>query len=328
LNQVRSLGGDFEDVDARSFAQLPTQVGSHVYLSKRACDHDALVVKFSEAGRAGEEITRAQQIQERVRSLLPEECRELIPEPILHGHIGSLYYLVEREISVTHPRVDWTSWNQLVEACAVSLKALEKVHRVGQVRQHPREPSLLVESLNGQLQPYLQGRFQSIRLRNLDGVCAWLSSVMDANGLEFGLVHGDFHLGNVLLERGPLRVVGIVDWGRAQWDYPLFVDRYTIVLTAFSEYWNIDLGKMVNEALRAARGGGRARWLNDLLQALTWLDPASSTQERAARVVFTWLHHVVGNLVNEDSRRSDFLWMWRNIDTALDGAPMKTGMVS
>ena len=56
------------------------------------------------------------------------------------------------------------------------------------------------------------------RARSIERLERWLRKSLSVPEMEVGWTHGDFHLGNVLIDDRDDRIVGVVDWGRAESD--------------------------------------------------------------------------------------------------------------
>lgn len=127
-------------------------------------------------------------------------------------------------------------------------------------------------------------------------------------------VHGDYWLGNVLVEpaAGEVRVTGIVDWDLAEPTALGATDVLHLLLTARAVAKKHEIGNVISRHLLDPRWSRAERRI--LAAGEVWFEDPS--EERAA-VLLTWLRHLSGNLgqpVGELRRRR---WLRKNVDEVL-----------
>ncbi len=120
--------------------------------------------------------------------------------------------------------------------------------------------------------------------RRLDGALAGAT-------LTRGWTHGDFHVGNLLLDEDRTRITGVFDWGSAHADGPAEIDACTFVLATREALGGPSMGHQVADVLRHGRLPSADR---DLLAA-HGVDPDSGGDPTTLPLL-TWLWHVSGNL--------------------------------
>lgn len=134
----------------------------------------------------------------------------------------------------------------LVEA-AVELAALD--HRKAGLDTFGRPEGFLerqTERWRQQLESY--GRYANwpgpADIPGIEGVARWLEQSLPKGSYRSGILHGDYHIGNVLYRLDSPRLAAIVDWELATIGDPL-LDLAWLVAT-----WPDDTGFLPNPALR------------------------------------------------------------------------------
>jgi hypothetical protein len=158
------------------------------------------------------------------------------------------------------------------------------------------------------------------RARSLDRLAAWLRSSLVGLDLEIGWTHGDFHLGNVLIDDSGRRVVGVIDWGRAESDGLTVLDGFTLVVLERATATGQEIGSYLLELLNDVEQSVLERVHGETLRELQGLLKTDSNIDVRCVLLLTWLKHVANNLKNEDRTRAHALWRLRNVDLVLYGA--------
>lgn len=147
-----------------------------------------------------------------------------------------------------------------------------------------------------------------------------LMGVLTGRRLLVAWTHGDFHPGNVLLERRHGVPLGVVDWAGAVPCGPSAVDRYTFVLTMRHQRQGLPLGRVVADVVRRASLLPEDRWL------LGEAEPSAVDGERlavdsgleTALTLLAWLWHVAGNVTKSSRYGRSHRWMVGNVVPVLD----------
>jgi O-antigen/teichoic acid export membrane protein len=124
--------------------------------------------------------------------------------------------------------------------------------------------------------------------------------------VELSWTHGDFTLGNIVVDGDPATVVGVVDWGSASADGLPEMDTYHLWLTAQAEATGREFGEIVIAAFTSPR-----------LYSNLSLVPTTALRHRDM-VLLTWLNHVAHNIQTNRSYRRQRFWRLANVDIVLD----------
>ncbi|MFI2433608.1 phosphotransferase family protein [Streptomyces sp. NPDC018693] len=120
--------------------------------------------------------------------------------------------------------------------------------------------------------------------------------------------HGDFHPGNVLLDRGQAELSGVIDWGGAIPDGPSLLDCHTFVLTLRHQLGRQQFGRVVADALRDASLLPEDRQMLAEASALP-----SDAESEIAFTLLTWLWHVAGNVAKSARYGRSHRWVADNV---------------
>ena len=153
------------------------------------------------------------------------------------------------------------------------------------------------------------------RREALDGLRRRLHAAWAGREVEVGWVHGDFWLGNVMVDPLTGVAAGIIDW---EW-------------AARDELPAQDLVYACVHARMRASGGELGDVVAEMLQRLVW-DDAELALHRAAHapigsaidpdvLLLVWLRQVAANLVQSPGLAHNLLWVLRNVASVLRALP-------
>ena len=153
------------------------------------------------------------------------------------------------------------------------------------------------------------------RREALDGLRRRLHAAWAGREVEVGWVHGDFWLGNVMVDPATGVAAGIIDW---EW-------------AARDELPAQDLVYACVHARMRASGGELGDVVAEMLQRLVW-DDAELALHRAAHapvgsaidpdvLLLVWLRQVAANLVQSPGLAHNLLWVLRNVASVLRAPP-------
>jgi aminoglycoside phosphotransferase len=234
----------------------------------------------------------------------------LLPETIAAGDVAGGAYLVQRVLPGVNARrllVDGTPAAPLVRAAATGLAPVHAgatTTRVDadSVRLWVEEPCAFVASA-------LRGRRRTRALRRL---AAETAALLDGATVRVGWTHGDFWLGNVLVD-DECTVTGIVDWDCAADAYPPHLDLLHLLLYGRSIRRRRPFGHIVRTAIDSPG------WSESEAQVLAaYGDDYFTNGGSRAAVTLTWLRHVTQNLSQFPYYARAPLWVRRNVDAVLE----------
>ncbi|MFD8734959.1 aminoglycoside phosphotransferase family protein [Streptomyces sp. NPDC059618] len=151
------------------------------------------------------------------------------------------------------------------------------------------------------------------RAAELEALRHRLDAALTGAVLTEGWTHGDYHAGNVLLGRAPLRVTGVFDWSSGRADGPCEIDAYSFVLALRATLTGRPLGVLVAETLRA----GRVPDADRALLAQAGLDPDDGVVDPVAIPLLSWLWHVANNVRKSPRFGLSYGWLTHTVAPVL-----------
>lgn len=283
----------------------------------------ALVLKYTDSAMASAELSTSSAVQEQLTvDTRFSSWSSYIPRVLASGVVGTTTFAIEQRLSsrdgsaVDH---DLAATNSLITD---ALKVIDDFQRVGARHRRVDEDvlgAIVVRPIEVLRSTTPTGVF-GFRARSIDRLGVWLRhSLLDLD-LEVGWTHGDYHLGNVLIDDHGDHVVGVIDWGRAESDGLTILDGFTLIVWERAKIAGKEISTFVLELLRDDRLPPIERAHLDVLTELETLLPRDSSVDLGCLLMLTWLKHVANNLKNEDRSRSHGLWRLRTVDLVLYGA--------
>ena len=228
---------------------------------------------------------------------LPAAVADRVPWLLARGRTGLADWSLERRLPGTRPAAGLP--DQLARDCLEFLVAL---HRAPGGESGGQSLSELAEIAAGVCGRDGAGRARSLAAR-LDAALA---------GVRRGFGHGDFFAGNLLAEDG--RLTGVLDWDAAGPGRLPLVDLLHLELTQRGYGTDNEWGPtLLEHLLPAARDGGGEhvrRYCRNV-----GLDPHPRLLE--GLVLSYWLGYVAYQLRTHPARRSEPLWIERNVEGIL-----------
>jgi thiamine kinase-like enzyme len=131
--------------------------------------------------------------------------------------------------------------------------------------------------------------------------------------LRVSWVHGDFWLGNVLVEGDGASVTGIVDWDFAGSNELPVLDLLHLVVYTRTLVQRRELGGVVRNLVESEG------WSPRELSMLRSCDPQLSRDGHYARaaLLLSWLRHLASNLAQSDRYLHSHVWLARNVEPVL-----------
>ena len=322
---------DVRDVDSATrptIRLIPTGSSVNVAIIPEGARNRALVLKFTDAAAASVELTTSSHVQEELRAdPRLSSWSSHIPQIVTSGQIGTTTFSIEQCLSSRDGRAvaqDPVAANLLISG---ALAEIDAFHRVTASRRQVDAQVLAaivdrpIEVLRENTSP---GPFH-LRARSIDRLASWLRQSLLGFNLGIGWVHGDFHLGNVIIDDRSNRVTGVIDWGRAEADGLTVLDGFTLIVLERARSADEDIGSFVLNLLRSDKLSPENRAYSEALSELAALLSPESNLDLRSLLMLTWLKHVTNNLKNEERTRSHGLWMLRTVDLVLWGAGATVG---
>jgi O-antigen/teichoic acid export membrane protein/aminoglycoside phosphotransferase (APT) family kinase protein len=280
--------------------KLPTVSDSAVIMVRSAHDKTA-VLKLASTRNGVESLHREQDMLSRLRS--DERLgmwRDLLPVPLQAGDVDGGAYLLTSRLPGQDGRRVAPSLGSLLTPAAVN--AITPLHRsTSTVRV--ADDALLWRLVD---EPAERLRKSVRRKEPVDRLVTALRTQLAGRSLTLGMTHGDFYLGNVLVDPAG-RITGIVDWGQVHEDDLVILDIAFWLLTIPKPAQPREFGARV--AARLDRGSCWWPAESDLLATFANGCPVSGQ----ALLLLAWLRHVTDNLAKSDRYAASPVWSRRNI---------------
>jgi hypothetical protein len=301
----------------------PTGSSVNVAIIPEDTNGKALVLKFTDFALASAELSTSSDIQVQLTedpSL--SSWSSLIPRVLASGMVGTTTFAIEQCLSSRDGRAVGDNPAATSAVIAEALAVIDDFHRVSARRRHVDAKVLgaIVDRPIDVLRANTSAGVFRCRARSIDRLAVWLRQSLLGLELEVGWTHGDFHLGNVLIDDVSDDVVGVIDWGRAESDGLTVLDGFTLILWERAQSAGEEISSFVLELLRDVELPLADRAHFDVLDELQALLSREPSVDLRCLLMLTWLKHVANHLKNGDRTRSEGLWRLRTVDLVLYGA--------
>lgn len=231
-----------------------------------------------------------------------------IPVTLGHGRIGDRSYVIEAHLP-GKPAVALGPTHQVIPSAteqaaqwASRLAAATVDRTAGVLPWFDRRVAIIAHRLAA------DGAPDSL-ISRLDELAVHLRARLD--GMPSSMIHGDFWLGNVLVDPHSGRLEGVVDWDASDRAGPIDFDLVTLILTTRVFTSQRETGVVVRGIV-----DGIEPWLDDELRLFeSSLDQDWATSTDA--VLVTWLHSAALNMEKSDRYQFGSPWFVRNFDSVL-----------
>jgi hypothetical protein len=323
---ILTLRGD----DHSTFSEIqfaPTGSAVNVAIIPGDTSDKALILKFTDSAVASAELATSSGIQEQLTAdPRLSSWSSHIPQVLASGVVGTTTFAIEQCLSSRDGRAvadDPAATSVLI---AEALVMIDDFHRASAHRR-PVDAMVLgaiVDRPIDVLRANTPAGVLRCRGRSIDRLAVWLRHSLLGLDLEVGWTHGDFHLGNILIDDLGNHVVGVIDWGRAESDGLTVLDGFTLIVLERAKSADEEISPFLLRLLGDVGLPQSQRVHADVLAELQVLSRESGVDVRCL-LLLTWLKHVANNLKNEDRTRSHALWRLRTIDLVLYGAAETVG---
>ncbi len=317
-----------EELTPATIKLLPTGSGVNVAIIHGGNVDELLVLKFTDSVVASAELAASSANQKELTAdTRLTSWTSHIPQVLTSGLVGTTTFAVERCLSSRDGRevaVDPATTSALVTD---ALAVIDDFHRLG--AHHRQVDAKILEAIVDRpidvLRANTPGGVWQCRVRAIDRLSQWLRQSLLGTDLEVGWTHGDYHLGNVLIDDVDNHIVGVIDWGRAESDGLAVLDGCTLIILEQAKCAGTELGIFLLQLLNDVELAPSERVFSDALGALQALVHDESHVDLRCLLMLTWLKHVANNLKYENGTRSHALWRLRTVDLVLYGAAEAIG---
>lgn len=239
------------------------------------------------------------------------EWRTLLPEVLASGDADGRTYLVERLLLGVEARSLRANGHAAPELAAA--RAIGLLHRAT-ASEHVVGAGSLARWLDAPVQ--VLERTPSIR-RAVPALARLREVLRDSLGgrrVASSWSHGDYWLGNVLIDPTTRAVSGIVDWEHARPHEPSSLDLAHLLLCATADARRREVGSVLLDWLAGDRcRDTKLRLLEDAQAEL----PGDPIPLRPL-LLLCWLRHVAGNLEKSTLYGRHSVWLRRNVHAVID----------
>lgn len=307
---------DREGEDVPEAHLLVTGSSVNVAIVAETNSRKATILRYTDSPVAKAELAASLEVQRRLRtddSLAG--WRRYVPDTLAYGSVEQVAFVLEECLSPRAALSVLGDDDETSEVISNSISVISELHKLTTTR-HRLNGAELSTTLQRPIEIVRSGTPPGIRRarhRALEDVYRLLMRAIAGQELDLALIHGDFHLGNVLLEPEGNDVAGIIDWGRCEQRGLRFLDVCTLLVLTQSNREGVELGPYILRLLRETRRRIVRPRDRDILRALDVHLRSEGVSLRDA-LLMTWLKHVANNLENEERSRLHFLWRMRNVD--------------
>ncbi len=243
-----------------------------------------------------------------------------LPLRITDGYVGGRPFVLERAIPGTAADIVGLPGHGTVAASV----AVGAASAIGVLHARTARPAVVDAAL---LRRWVDVRIEILAraTRRKDALAALrgrLHAAWAGRRVEIGWVHGDFWLGNVMVDPAKGTLSGIVDWEWAARDELPAQDLVYACVHARMQAGRGELGDVVAEMLRRPVWADTERALHRAADAP--VGPGIDTDV----LLLVWLRQVAVNLIQAPALARNPLWVLRNVVSvlrALDALPIAAG---
>jgi Ser/Thr protein kinase RdoA (MazF antagonist) len=267
------------------------------------------VVKFAASGPNRSALDRSTAVLSTLRRMAElSSWTGLIPDVVGSGSVADYAYVIETALPGRTPTAaGWLGGDpNTLDSLAAAISGLHETT----ARSVDVDDAMLARWVDGRGPKLIGRRDSSDRATQLERVRRSLRSALEGRTLSAGWIHGDYWLGNVLLDADG-RVSGIVDWESAASGELALHDLIHMVLYTRRTIERVHLGRVI----RAALDGSLLPLEDEVLKLATGL--AGGIDRRTAIVLY-WLRWVDANLKRHPGLSRNIGWQRENVSLVLD----------
>jgi aminoglycoside phosphotransferase (APT) family kinase protein len=294
----------------RYVAGRPRITGSGIVVPlKDPVDGPRWVVKFADSEPGRRSLERSTAALSALR-LIPElaSWAAAIPEVVGSGSVDEYAYVIETALPGRTPTATvWQAGEPNVLGALVA--AISGLHgtTAGSVDV---DEAVLAHWVDGRVTELTADRDTRDQKLGLEGIRRSLRAALDGRTLSAGWIHGDYWLGNALLDDDG-RVSGIVDWESAASDELALHDLLHLVLYTRRAIERVQLGRVIRSALKAPLPPPED-------EVLTLASDLAGGIDRRTAIALYWLRWVEANVRRHPGLRHNREWQHENVSLVLD----------
>jgi aminoglycoside phosphotransferase len=312
----------------RRLERLDPSVAGWVAQSAHSTDAGVAVLMVGPRGDCPRAVLKVGLTQEARRSL-SKECavlsalaadprtegwRRLVPGVLAEGELDEAGYLLQPALRGRNA-VSLLGTAPVERLQTVAAEAIGSLHErtgVSAVAGVARVDRWLAEPVRRVGRAALACRGTRGRLE-LSRLTAEVRTALIARRLRMSWIHGDFWLGNVLVDDGGATVTGVVDWDYAgNLELPV-LDLLHLVVYTRTLVERRELGGVVRDLVEGE--GWTARELSLLRSCDAQL--VRDADYGRASLLLCWLRHVASNLAQSKRYLHSHVWLARNVEPVL-----------
>lgn len=253
---------------------------------------------------------------EKAHLISTPEVRPLVPRVLCQDILlGQPYYVRSYVPGVdagllAHSRKEYS--RVVAEAARILLQWHQASHRVVEVTPEVCEKYFL--TYFRQARPYLPAH-----IGLLDGIQSYLQNASAGQPLSVGLMHGDFHLNNLMIDPETQRLSGILDWDMGETDGLQMLDLFHLLVSKERGLHNWGIGEAFSKVLLSNAFDPDERQLVEGFRSALGI----SEQLLLCLKIAYWARHCLGNIIQSGGLKPAE-WMEENVFKVLENLRQAT----
>lgn len=247
---------------------------------------------------------------EKAHEVSTPEVRPLVPRVLCYGVLHKQPYFVRCYVPgvdaklLVHSREEYS--RVVADAAGILLQWHQASHRV--VELTPELCERYFVTYFRQARPYLPAY-----LGLLDEIQSFLQQASIGQPLSLGLMHGDFHFNNLMIDPGTRRISGILDWDMGEMDGLPMLDLFHLMMSKERGLRDCGIGEAFDKVLLSnAFDPEESRLVEEFRCAL-----GISEQLLLCLKMAYWARHCLGNIVQSGGLKPAD-WMQENVFNVLE----------
>jgi aminoglycoside phosphotransferase (APT) family kinase protein len=247
---------------------------------------------------------------EKAHEVCAPEVRPLLPRVLCYDVLLGQPYFVRSYVPgvsaslLVHSREEYS--RVVADAAGILLQWHQASHRVVQVTPEVCERHFVIYFR--QARPYLPAH-----LGLLDEIQGFLQEACMGQPISLGLMHGDFHLNNLMIDPAARRISGILDWDMGEMDGLPMLDLFHLLVSKERGLRDWGIGEAFNKVLLPNAFDPEERQLVEEFRCALGI----SEQMFLCLKIAYWARHCLGNLIQSGGLEPP-KWMQENVFNVLE----------